>query len=109
MTVAGPAQAAAHSQWPPRRIAAAALAAASFALAVGVPTGLLPTPFFTQMTPVLWWNYAVWPVTAVLGRLVEATYIRRPGHAAPRNGAAAASGGGWSPPSPSAARSATSW
>ena len=82
------------SRWPPRRVAAAALATAFFALAVGVPTGLVPTPFFARMTPVLWWNYAVWPVTAVLGGLVVATYIRRPGDAAPRNGTAAASGGG---------------
>ena len=85
---------AARSHWPPRRVAAAALASALFALAVGVPTGLVPTAFFTRMTPVLWWNYAVWPVAAVLGGLVVATYIRRPGHTAPRNGAAAASGGG---------------
>lgn len=81
-------------RWPLRRIAAAGLAAAVFALAVGVPTGLVPTPLYTRMTPVLWWNYAVWAVTAALGGLVVATYIRRPEHRAPRNGAAAASGGG---------------
>lgn len=46
------------------------------------------------MTPVLWWNYVVWAATATLGGLVVATYIRRPEHRAPRNGAAAASGGG---------------
>lgn len=81
-------------QWPFRRIAAAGLAAAAFALAVGVPTGLVPTPLYTRMTPVLWWNYVVWAVTTALGGLVVATYIRRPEHRAPRNGAAAASGGG---------------
>jgi len=80
--------------WPPRRVVAATVATAVFTLAVGVPTDLIPTPFFTRMTPVPWWNYAAWPVTAVLGGLVVATYIRRPGHGAPRNGAAAASGGG---------------
>ena len=90
----GVAQADVRSQWPPRRVAVAALATAFFALAVGVPTGLVPTPLFTRMTPVPWWNYAVWAVTAVLGGLVVATYVRRPGHTAPRNGAAAASGGG---------------
>lgn len=82
------------AQWPPRRIAAAALAAVVFALAVGVPTGLVPTPLYTRMTPVLWWNYVAWAVTAALGGLVVATYIRRPQDRAPRNGAAAASGGG---------------
>lgn len=82
------------ARWPPRRIAAAALATVVFALAVGVPTGLVPTPLYTRMTPVLWWNYVVWAVTAALGGLVVATYIRRPHDRAPRNGAAAASGGG---------------
>ncbi len=82
------------AQWPPRRIAAAALATVVFALAVGVPTGLVPTPLYTRMTPVLWWNYVVWAVTAALGGLVVATYVRRPHDRAPRNGAAAASGGG---------------
>ena len=94
MTTTDSAQAVVGSQWPPRRIAAAALATAVFALAVGMPTGLVPTPFFARMTPVLWWNYAVWPVTAVLGGLVVATYVRRPGQTVTRNGAAAASGGG---------------
>ena len=36
----------------------------------------------------------MWAVTAALGGLVVATYIRRPPDRAPRNGAAAASGGG---------------
>ncbi|TFV66606.1 UNVERIFIED_ORG: hypothetical protein E4P37_05745 [Bacillus sp. AZ43] len=73
---------------------AAGLATVTFALAVGVPTGVVPTPLFTRMTPVLWWNYGVWAATAVLGGLVVATYIRRPGDRTPRNGVAAASGGG---------------
>ena len=81
-------------QWPLRRIVAAGLATTVFALAVGVPTGLIPTPLYTRMTPVLWWNYVTWAVTAVLGGLVVATYIRRPHDGAPRNGTAAASGGG---------------
>lgn len=66
----------------------------TFALAVGVPTGVVPTPLFTRMTPVLWWNYGVWAATAVLGGLVVATYIRRPEDRTPRNGVTAASGGG---------------
>ena len=80
--------------WPPRRIGAAAVATLVFALAVGVPTGVLPTPLYTRMTPVVWWNYPVWAGTAALGGLVVATYIRRPGDSAPRSGAGAASGGG---------------
>ena len=80
--------------WPPRRILTAGVATTVFALAVGVPTGLISTPLYTRMTPVLWWNYVTWAVTALLGGLVVATYIRRPHDRAPRNGAAAASGGG---------------
>ena len=80
--------------WPARRIAVAAVAAAVFAVAVGVPTGVVPTPLYTRMTPVLWWNYPIWAATALLGGLVVATYIRRPQDGASRNGAGAASGGG---------------
>lgn len=80
--------------WPPRRIAAAGVATVTFALAVGVPTGVIPSPLYTRMTPVLWWNYPIWAATAVVGGLVVATYIRRPGDRSPRNGVPAASGGG---------------
>lgn len=83
-----------RGQWPWRRVGATLLAATIFALAVGIPTGIVATPFYTRMTPVLWWNYPVWAVTSVLGGLVAATYIRRPGETAAGNGAAAASGGG---------------
>ena len=80
--------------WPLRRVAAAGLAAVTFALAVGIPTSVVPTSLYTRMTPVAWWNYGVWGTTAVLGGLVVATYIRRPEDRTPRNGVAAASGGG---------------
>jgi hypothetical protein len=80
--------------WPGRRIAAAVAAGVVFALAVGVPTGVIPTPLYTRMTPVLWWNYPVWAASAVLGGLVVATYIRRPGDTTARNGLGSASGGG---------------
>lgn len=63
-------------------------------MAIGVPTGIVPTALYRRMTPVLWWNYPIWAVTAVLGGLIVATYIRRPGDRRPRSGAGAASGGG---------------
>ena len=81
-------------QWPTRRVWTALAAAAGLAVAVGVPTGIVPTALYTRMTPVLWWNYPIWAVTAVLGGLIVATYIRRPGDRRPRSGAGAASGGG---------------
>ena len=83
-----------RGQWPPRRIGAAVVAGVVFALAVGIPTGVVPTPMYTRMTPVQWWDYPVWAISSVLGGLVVATYIRRPGDRSPRNGAGAASGGG---------------
>lgn len=66
------------STWPARRWLAAAGGTALSALGVGVPTGIVETPFYTRMTPVLWWNYPVWLVTALLGGLILATYVRTP-------------------------------
>jgi len=66
------------ARWPGRRWIAAALGAAAVAVLVGVPTGVVPTPFYTRMTPVLWWNYPVWAGTALLGGLLLATYVRAP-------------------------------
>ena len=83
-----------HRGWSRRRIVVAVGATTVFALAVGIPTGIVPTSLFTRMTPVLWWNYPIWAATSVLGGLVVATYIRRPQDSIPRSGAGAASGGG---------------
>jgi hypothetical protein len=46
------------------------------AVVIGVPTGIIATPFYHRMTPVLWWNPPVWAVTALLAGLVSATYVR---------------------------------
>ena len=83
-----------RGDWPARRIAVAVAATAVLALVVGVPTGVVPTPLYTRMTPVLWWNYPIWAATSILGGLVVATYIRRPQDSNARSGAGAASGGG---------------
>ena len=81
-------------RWPWRRVAVAALATTAFALAIGVPTGVVPTPLYTRMTPVLWWNYPIWAVSAVLGGLISATYVRGAQDTRASNGVGAASGGG---------------
>ncbi|WP_328478556.1 hypothetical protein OHS71_08830 [Streptomyces sp. NBC_00377] len=62
--------------WPARRWAVAAAVTVIAALVIGVPTGVVPTPFYTRMTPVLWWNYPVWLVSSVLEGLLVATYLR---------------------------------
>ncbi|WP_328690292.1 hypothetical protein OHA74_14085 [Streptomyces phaeochromogenes] len=62
--------------WPARRWMVAAAVTVIAALVIGVPTGVVPTPFYTRMTPVLWWNYPVWLVSSVLEGLLVATYVR---------------------------------
>lgn len=83
-----------RAAWPRRRVGVALASASTFAVAVGVPTGLVPTPLYTRMTPVLWWNVPIWAASAVLAGLVTATYVRRPRDTAARSGAAAASSTG---------------
>lgn len=48
------------------------------ALVVGIPTGIIETSWYSRMTPVLWWNYPVWVVSAVLTGALVATYVRVP-------------------------------
>ena len=82
--------------WPRRRWVAALGGAVGTALVVGVPTRLVPNPVFARMTPVTWWAWPVWAVTAALGGLLLATYVRDR-HAPPpvetAGGGAAATGG----------------
>ena len=66
-------------RWPARRWIVAVLAATVAALAIGVPTGIVRTSFYTRMTPVTWWDYPVWVISAVLVGLTGATYVRLPG------------------------------
>jgi hypothetical protein len=66
-------------RWQPRRWLTAIVGAALTALAIGIPTGIVQTSFYTRMTPVLWWNYPVWVVTSVLSGLILATYVARRG------------------------------
>ncbi|MET9955405.1 hypothetical protein ABZ135_28200 [Streptomyces sp. NPDC006339] len=62
--------------WPLRRWAVAMAVALLTAIVIGVPTGVVPSPLYTRMTPVLWWNYPVWITSSVLEGLLVATYIR---------------------------------
>jgi hypothetical protein len=77
--------------WSARQVLVAAAATAGVALLVGVPTVLVPNPFFTREIPVEPWSYPVWIVTSVLAGLLVATYVR-PRGAAPAAGAAAPAG-----------------
>lgn len=65
-------------RWPIRRWIAAVGAAALVAVAIGVPTGVLPSSLYHRMTPTTWWDYPVWAVSAALAGLTLATYVRTP-------------------------------
>ena len=45
------------------------------ALAIGLPTDVIPNPVFGRPVPVTWWSYPTLAVTAVLGGLLAATYV----------------------------------
>jgi len=67
--------------WPPRRWLVAVAAAVLAALVIGVPTGIVRTSFYIRMTPVTWWDYPVWAISALLVGLTAATYVRVAGAA----------------------------
>jgi hypothetical protein len=60
------------------RIVVAIVSAVAVALIVGIPTGIVETPWYSRMTPVLWWNYPVWAISSVLTGALVATYVRQP-------------------------------
>ncbi|MEU3750171.1 MULTISPECIES: hypothetical protein [Streptomyces] len=62
--------------WPLRRWVVAAAVTLLAAVVIGVPTGVAPSPLYTRMTPVLWWNYPAWIVSSVLEGLLAASYVR---------------------------------
>lgn len=72
----------------PRGAAVAAGAAIAAALVIGVPTAVLPNPYFARMTPTRPQDYAFLALTALLVGLIAATY------AAPHGVAGAAREGG---------------
>ena len=67
--------------WSPRRWWAAAAAAAATALVVALPTAMIPNPVFGREIPTTWWAWPTLALTAVLGGLLVATYVREPGSA----------------------------
>ncbi len=67
--------------WPRRRWVVAGASAAATILVVGVPTVLIPTPWFGREVPVTAWAWPVLLVTAALSGLVTATYVALPGAA----------------------------
>jgi len=50
-------------------------------MVLGVPTAVIPSPFFVRMTPTETFNVIVWLASAPLIGLLIATYVRTPAHA----------------------------
>lgn len=62
--------------WPVRRWLAATAIAVVIMLVIGVPTVLVPTPWFGREIEVTWWSWPVLLATAALSGLLAATYVR---------------------------------
>lgn len=62
--------------WTARQWGVAVAGAVLAAVAIGIPTGIIQTPFYHRMTPVTWWSYPAWVPTAVLEGVLLATYVR---------------------------------
>ena len=61
--------------WSGRHLLVAGGAAVLVALAIGLPTDVIPNPVFGRPVPVTWWSYPTLLITAVLGGLLAATYV----------------------------------
>ena len=67
------------SRWGTRQWTTAVVGALVVTLAVGIPTDVIPNPVFGRPVDVTWWSYPVLILTAVLGGLLAATYVRPDG------------------------------
>lgn len=63
-------------EWSGRRWAAALTGTVVVGLLIGLPTEMIPNPFFMRMIDTEWWNVPVWLATSVLSGLLLATYVR---------------------------------
>ncbi len=64
------------ANWPARRWIFALGASVVVALVIGLPTDVIPNPVFGRPVEVTWWSYPSLVVSAVLGGLLAATYVR---------------------------------
>ncbi len=61
--------------WSLRHVLVAGAASILVALAIGLPTDVIPNPVFGRPVPVTWWSYPTLLITALLGGLLAATYV----------------------------------
>ncbi|HEX9259009.1 MAG TPA: hypothetical protein VF855_05680 [Acidimicrobiales bacterium] len=62
--------------WTRRQWTTALWGSVLTALIIGLPTDVIPNPVFGRPVAVTWWSYPVLVVTAALGGLLLATYVR---------------------------------
>ncbi len=59
----------------PALLAASVLGAVAVGLALGIPTDIVPNPWFTRMTPIYTEQYVWWVATSLLSGALLATYL----------------------------------
>ena len=64
--------------WWQRQWLTAVVGAVAVALAVGLPTDVIPNPLFGRPVDITWWSYPSLAITSVLGGLLLATYVAQP-------------------------------
>ena len=80
--------------WDSRRWIAAAVGAVVVGLLVALPTAVIPNPVFGRAIAVTWWSYPTVIISAVLGGLLIATYVRRDAPTSPDPASKAGLAGG---------------
>ena len=68
-------------RWPRRRWLAALAGALGIAALIGLSTAMIPNPIFGREVPTTEWAWPVLILTAVLGGLLGASYVRNPDEA----------------------------
>lgn len=66
----------AMSQWTPRRWYAAVLSGLGIGFLIALPTAVIPNPIFDRAIQPTWWSYPIVVISAILGGLLIATYVR---------------------------------
>ncbi len=62
-------------RWPIRAWAIAFGAFVVTLIVSGIPTGVIPSNLYHRMTPVLWWDYPIWAISALLCGLLAGSYF----------------------------------
>jgi hypothetical protein len=73
--------------WSVQRWRVAGLASGVTVLLVGVPTVLIPNPWFGRTVAPTWWAWPVLLMTSLLSGLITATYVASPTDATAKSGA----------------------